>query len=577
MSTQRISALPSGTGTHTGTARIAYEDSNDASNTTKFLDITSLGNEFLPLAGGTMSGDIDMNINDITEIGTLLFKNIGTGANPSLFSNTDGARELSLNGDFLVQTTGKLGFGNNFFQETGFGAEFTLVASKFIINFPSVILLELISPSNTGTISSLAVFGESAIGNPVEYSDIDTIIVSNSNTLFSGGINFQTATKGVIETNIIGININDQKELFIYDNIRFNNLGSGTDPILFANSTNQTLDLTGNLDMGGNINMDINDINFQGTNHTISATTNDLLLTYNTQLVFNTSNTQSILQFKSTQQANLDFAFFDFVAQNTLAADIIYGRISAKINDSTSGVEDGSWQFLVSENGTQNIPILGMNVDSDSAVKVFNSLRIVNSSDPTLDSFFKSANGNQQLLILDGGLTLDFASQAGLGQIGTLSFQGKHPAPVANNTVIARHEYFDSNSLDQTRSYVRIESMVEDDTALSEDGGYLIQVRTAGTLSAYININANGSGLTQFNKPIDLAGNDIDNIDFADYDVIADPGNPAASHGRVYAKVIDGTNDGLFIRIKKNNIFTAVALVFLVTLIVRFLKNFGII
>ena len=565
MSTQRINALPSGTATFTATARLAYEDANDETNKTKFLNVTSLGTQFLPLAGGTMSGDIDMNINDINEIGTLLFNNIGTGANPSFFSDTDGARQLSFNGDLIVLTDGKLGFGNNFLKEDALLGAMMRVqdVSGFTFDFLGTGNFEVRTAKDTpgDIVSRFESIGEDENTNTVLYSSFETKIIDNTVAGLSASVNFLTAFGGSEEQAVLGLNIINQKEVFIYDNIRFNNLGTGTDPTLFADSASQALDLAGSLDMGSDINMRSNDINFRGTNHVISSTIDTLSLTYDAFLIFDTLETQSSVQFKSTQQTNTEFAFFDFVAKNTSSQDIIYGGISAKINNSITTEEDASWQFLVQSNSIQDVPILGMNVDSDKAVKIFNSARFFNSGTggANLDSFIESNNSDtQQILRIKGSVQHDFTEQAPLGQTGTITYQGFHSTPVANNTTIARFDYFDRNSLGQNRQYLRIEAMVENATTV--DGGYLLQVRTADSLISYITINANSSGLTAFNQPISLTGNEITKIGFVDFTAGSDPGAPTAGQARIFVETIDANNEQAFFYLKKLGVITKVFL-----------------
>ena len=45
---------------------------------------------------------------------------------------------------------------------------------------------------------------------------------------------------------------------------------------------------------------------------------------------------------------------------------------------------------------------------------------------------------------------------------------------------------------------------------------------------------------------------------YLDLTAMSAPANPSANNGRVYAKVIDGNNDGLFIKIKKAGSFVEV-------------------
>lgn len=57
---------------------------------------------------------------------------------------------------------------------------------------------------------------------------------------------------------------------------------------------------------------------------------------------------------------------------------------------------------------------------------------------------------------------------------------------------------------------------------------------------------------------VDANGNNLINTNYQDWDRIADPGNPAADHGRFYVKQIDANNDGVFVRIKQAGSFQEV-------------------
>ncbi len=60
---------------------------------------------------------------------------------------------------------------------------------------------------------------------------------------------------------------------------------------------------------------------------------------------------------------------------------------------------------------------------------------------------------------------------------------------------------------------------------------------------------------------VDAGGNNLVNTNYQDWDRIADPGNPAADHGRFYVKQVDANNDGVFVRIKQAGSFQEVQIV----------------
>jgi hypothetical protein len=92
-----------------------------------------------------------------------------------------------------------------------------------------------------------------------------------------------------------------------------------------------------------------------------------------------------------------------------------------------------------------------------------------------------------------------------------------------------------------------IQTNAVDDAMLS---GSITPSKVTGT-AAILGANA-------FTADQDLAGNNISNTNYQDFDKITAPADPSANHGRVYVKQIDSNNDGIFIKIKKGGSFVEV-------------------
>lgn len=357
MSTQRINALPDGTATFTTTARIAFEDANDASNTTKFLTVNSLSGEFLPLAGGTMSGDIDMDTNSIL--------------------------------------------------------------------------------------------------------------------------------------------------------LRNHSVSSSSDALIF----NSALDFT-----------------------------------------FNTGSIPPFIEFKTTVSLVGELVHFDFIGLSSLSNSRFYGGLVADIIVNTDTLEEGGWFFTVISGGTSDTPVLGMNLDSDLAVKIFDNLRFLN-ADTGGDPILLSNDPNNEVLTLKGDFTI---LQSELSASVILNSGRTTPA---TNNVIADITYRNDDGVNDV-VYSRIIGRINSPTVNEEAGDYRYQVRhfdgATSTLLTFITINMNNTGLTGFNRGISLLGNLIEEISFTDFDVITDPGVPAANTGRSFLEDIDANNVGRFEYLKKNGVITKV-------------------
>ena len=355
MSTQRINALPSGTATFTATARLAYEDANDETNKTKFLNVTSLGTQFLPLAGGTMTGDIDMNINDINEIGTLLFNNIGTGANPSFFSDTDGARQLSFNGDLIVLTDGKLGFGNNFLKEDALLGAMMRVqdVSGFTFDFLGTGNFEVRTAKDTpgDIVSRFESIGEDENTNTVLYSSFETKIIDNTVAGLSASVNFLTAFGGSEEQPILGLNVNDAGEVFVYNQLILRNTNlTGPDSIMESVNGNQQL-----LRIRTSVVFDFEDViaagfdngvfSFQGRHPNPPA---DTIIT--------------------------QMFWFDF---NDNSQNREYARFNAIVEDPSAGNEEGGLQWLILEGTGAPQEYVHFNNNADHNISFFRDLDLI--------------------------------------------------------------------------------------------------------------------------------------------------------------------------------------------------------
>ena len=170
--------------------------------------LSALTGEYLALAGGTMSGDIELNYN------SLLF-----GSNGIITASS---------GDLILNTIVDLQFISEdtspFFRFKGIG-------------------------SDNGDGIFLCFESKDTANDDIAVSGFASTIVDNTLGAEEGDLRFTVVTSGTEDTNVLGMNVNAEKEVFIYDNVRFNNLSTGNDPILTSNAATQQLTLTGDLSL----------------------------------------------------------------------------------------------------------------------------------------------------------------------------------------------------------------------------------------------------------------------------------------------------------------------------------------
>ncbi len=156
---------------------------------------------FLPLAGGTMTGDITMGSNKIEFINTETF--------------------ISEDIDSITLNTKKDIF--------------------FISNESAdAILVDIASLKNTtGDFIQICLSAENSIPSPTVYSEITSTIISPTDGSESASMRFRTVENGTLKS-ILGINTDGDSAVKIFNNLLFANQGAGSNTSILSNSTSGT-------------------------------------------------------------------------------------------------------------------------------------------------------------------------------------------------------------------------------------------------------------------------------------------------------------------------------------------------
>lgn len=303
--------------------------------------------------------------------------------------------------NLTVLTDGDLGFGTQFFtQDPVLGPILQLTDPNFTVVYNGLASLNQKGTSSTvGILSENQISGQDSVGNSRVYGALKTSIEDNTLGNYTGSIELAVSYQGVaILRSILGINVNQQKEVFIYDNIRFRNLSTGADPILTANATDQTLALTGNLDMG------TSSIKF--TDGSIISSGSDIFQLFSEDShLFKTSKTTFFtVQLESARNTVGTFGHLDFVAKDAGGTFTIYASIDSVIVDPANGVETGAVRIGVTQDGIKDVSVIGFNESDRLETLIYHDLEIKNQGaglDPVL-----SSNSSERLLGLVGSFSI---------------------------------------------------------------------------------------------------------------------------------------------------------------------------
>jgi len=272
------------------------------------------GAGFLPLSGGTMTGNISMGANDI-EFGS---------------------------GEGIIQYNSSL-----FIFNSNVNYEFASASNQPVYTFMA-----------DGTTSVSDVIAKTNIrakddgGAFKIYSSTFTTILDNGAGTEDASITHTVIRGGSADTPILGLNINSQAEVFVYDRIRFNNIGTGADPEFRSDSSVQDLTLTGTLVMNGIIEMLNNELRFAGNTANINKQGTTLDLFCATGCKFISPSTENEITIFSGLAATGDINVVDVVARNDAVQDVIYFRRRTNVSDRADGTENGTTTFSVMVDGT---------------------------------------------------------------------------------------------------------------------------------------------------------------------------------------------------------------------------------
>lgn len=356
--------------------------------------------------GSFINVNLGMNIDRVT--GFASFGNVTGGSHQVNVSGNTNTTSLSVvndatvSGDLTVQTDGNLGFGFNFFtQDIILGAILQLTDPKFTIVYDGLASLDQLGTSSTvGILSANQMFGQDSIGNTRVYGALETFIEDNLNTNFTGSIRLAVTHQGnPILQPILGVNVNSQKEVFIYDNIRFNNLSTGADPVLTANATDQTLSLTGDFDLGTNTLKFADGSLITSANDIFHFHSDDSFLFHTDQATFFT------IQFQAETNTPGIIGSLDFVARDSLGSFALYSSIDSAIVDPANGVETGAVIVSVTKDGVISTPVAGFNELDRLETRIHHDLQIVNQG-VGADPIFSSNNATRPELELLGDLNI---------------------------------------------------------------------------------------------------------------------------------------------------------------------------
>jgi len=216
------------------------------------------GAGFLPLSGGTMTGNIEMGTNQI-QLGTLLFNNALAGADPILTSSST-TQTLSLTGTFEPTEIQLTGSRHLFFDGTNGDIVFGGNQLNFISNGNfsylknAVVSMTIQYLSNVNTVGSthmLEFQAKNTSGAFKVSNEIETSWLNATTGFETSTVQFRILSGNVIK-NIIELNPGNSLELLINNNIEFFN-PSGVNPTLVSNSGFKLLRVTGDFQIDGSI------------------------------------------------------------------------------------------------------------------------------------------------------------------------------------------------------------------------------------------------------------------------------------------------------------------------------------